>query len=87
LCKRRAHNPALADRGRRIWEVRGHGQPLLTTNLFWFDGAVIEGGACRACFTVAEHGRILPAATPIDFSTEYASVVVYGTIRVVAAPE
>lgn len=77
------------------------GQPLLTSNLFWFDGArlywhaapvgkfraVVESGADRACFSVSEHGRILPAATSFDFSTEYASVVAYGTVRVVSDPD
>jgi nitroimidazol reductase NimA-like FMN-containing flavoprotein (pyridoxamine 5'-phosphate oxidase superfamily) len=74
------------------------GQPLLHSNFFWFDGthvywhtaqvgklrAVLETGVARACFTVTEFGRVLPAGTPFDFSTEYASVVCYGTVRVVA---
>jgi nitroimidazol reductase NimA-like FMN-containing flavoprotein (pyridoxamine 5'-phosphate oxidase superfamily) len=74
------------------------GQPLLHSNFFWFDGtriywhtaqvgklrAVLETGVSRACFTVTEFGRVLPAGTPFDFSTEYASVVCYGTVRVVA---
>ncbi len=74
------------------------GQPLLHSNFFWFDGtrvywhtaqvgklrAVLEAGVARACFTVTEFGRVLPAGTPFDFSTEYASVVCYGTVRVVA---
>ena len=74
------------------------GQPLLHSNYFWFDGervywhtaqvgklrAILEQGVTRACFTVTEFGRVLPAGTPFDFSTEYASVVCYGTVRVVA---
>jgi nitroimidazol reductase NimA-like FMN-containing flavoprotein (pyridoxamine 5'-phosphate oxidase superfamily) len=74
-----------------VWE----GQPLIHSNLFWYDGAriywhtapvgklraVLDQGAQRGCFTVTEHGRILPAQTPFDFSTEYASVVCYGTVR------
>ncbi len=77
-----------------MWE----GQPLLHSNFFWFDGthiywhtaqvgklrAVLETGVARACFTVTEFGRVLPAGTPFDFSTEYASVVLYGTVRVLA---
>ncbi len=77
-----------------MWE----GQPLLHSNFFWFDGthiywhtaqvgklrAVLETGVARACFTVTEFGRVLPAGTPFDFSTEYASVVLYGAVRVVA---
>ena len=76
------------------------GQPLLHTNLFWYDGdsvflhtarvgwlrAVLEAGQNAACFSVTEHGRILPAGTPLDFSTEYASVVLYGTIEVLRDP-
>ena len=38
----------------------------------------------RGCFTATEFGRTLPANTPFDFSTEYASVVCYGPLRVVA---
>lgn len=78
--------------------VTYEGQPLLHSNYFWFDGtriywhtaqvgklrAILETGVARACFTVTEFGRVLPAGTPFDFSTEYASVVLYGTVRVVA---
>lgn len=75
------------------------GEPLLHSNTFWFDGekrvywhtaavgrfrAVAEAaGSPRACFSIVEHGRLLPAGTPLDFSTEYASVQAYGTLRVV----
>lgn len=78
------------------WE----GQPLLHSNLYWYDGqaiymhtagvgrlrAMLEAGPRRACWTTAEHGRILPASTPFDFSTEYASVVLYGTAELVTEP-
>ncbi|MHB8647893.1 MAG: pyridoxamine 5'-phosphate oxidase family protein, partial [Thermomicrobiales bacterium] len=77
--------------------ITHEGQPLLHSNYFWFDGeriywhtaqvgklrAILEQGVTRACFTVTEFGRVLPAGTPFDFSTEYASVVLYGTVRVV----
>ncbi|MGI8857504.1 MAG: pyridoxamine 5'-phosphate oxidase family protein, partial [Thermomicrobiales bacterium] len=76
-----------------VWD----GQPLIHSSLFWYDGAgiywhtaavgklgtVLDRGEQRACFTVAELGRILPAATPFAFSAEYASVVCYGTARTV----
>src|SRR5919202_1188248 len=78
------------------WE----GEPLLHSNLFWFDGerriywhtagvgkfrALLDaGGELRACFSIIEQGRLLPANTPFDFSTEYASVQAYGTARVVS---
>ncbi|MEO8449967.1 MAG: pyridoxamine 5'-phosphate oxidase family protein [Gemmatimonadota bacterium] len=75
-------------------------RPFIHTNLFWYAGgivylhtggvgrfrAMIEASAVPACFSVSEHGRILPASTPMDFSTEYASVVLYGTIEVVGDP-
>jgi uncharacterized protein len=80
-----------------VWE----GQPLLHGNLFWYSGtavylhtagvgkprAVLEAaGTTRGCFSVAEHGRILPAGTPLDFSTEYASVILHGAARLVTDP-
>lgn len=75
------------------WE----GNPLLHSNLYWYDGevvflhtarvgklrAVLDAGPTAGCFTVAEHGRLLPADAPLDFSTEYASVVLYGTVEVI----
>lgn len=78
--------------------VTWEGQPLIHSNLYWYDGAniywhtapvgklraILDQGEQRACFTVTEYGRILPASTPFDFSTEYASVILYGTARVVA---
>jgi uncharacterized protein len=79
-----------------VWE----GRPHLHSNLFWSDGesvfmhtagvgklrALLDQGPLAACFTVTEIGRILPAGTPFDFSTEYASVIVYGTAEVVSDP-
>jgi hypothetical protein len=81
--------------------VSWQGQPLLHSNLYWYDGAaaiylhtagvgklraLAEAGPLAACFTVVEHGRLLPAATPFDFSTEYASVVLYGRLTLVDEP-
>jgi len=40
----------------------------------------------RACFTAAEMGRLLPAATALNFSVEYRSVVVFGTLHLVDDP-
>ena len=75
------------------WE----GEPLLHSNIFWFDGdrrvyfhtaavgkfrsVVDASGSARGCFSVTEIGRLLPADTPLNFSTEYASVQAYGTLR------
>lgn len=65
------------DTGRVYWHTAGVGR--LRAMFDADDGR----GAARGCFTVAEFGRILPAGTPLDFSTEYASVVLYGPVRVV----
>jgi uncharacterized protein len=74
------------------------GQPFQHASLFWYDDAtrrIYFHGARqgrmitnvqanpRVCFTVAEMGRLLPAKTAMDFSNEYASVVVFGQVRIV----
>lgn len=71
-------------------------QPFLNPNLFWFDGEKLylhtaKKGRTRhnieanpkICFTVAERGRYLPAKTALEFSVEYASVVVFGQATIV----
>lgn len=73
-------------------------QPFLNSNLFVFDPdarvlymhtaragrtrANVEGQA-KICFTVTEMGRLLPADEALEFSVEYASVVVFGSAQVV----
>jgi nitroimidazol reductase NimA-like FMN-containing flavoprotein (pyridoxamine 5'-phosphate oxidase superfamily) len=73
-------------------------QPYINSNLFWFDAdtrriyfhtagvgrtrRIVEHSP-RACFSTAEMGRLLPADTALEFSTEYASVVAFGRVRVV----
>jgi uncharacterized protein len=37
----------------------------------------------KVCFTAAEMGRLLPAATALNFSNEYISVVVFGQAHLV----
>ena len=75
------------------------GQPFVNTNLFVYDedaGAIythtarvgetrdnVEGDE-RVAFTVFELGRLLPADTALEFSAEYASVVVFGRAAIVA---
>jgi nitroimidazol reductase NimA-like FMN-containing flavoprotein (pyridoxamine 5'-phosphate oxidase superfamily) len=71
-----------------------NGQPFLNSNLFVYDEAAhkiyfhtAQVGRTRAnieinervCFTVYEMGRLLPADTALEFSVEYAGVVVFGT--------
>lgn len=75
------------------------GQPHINSNLFVYDGAAgaiylhtarrgqtrddVEADA-RACFSVSEMGRLLPAETALEFSVEYAGVVVYGSASIIA---
>lgn len=74
------------------------GQPFLHPSLFWYDGAAhrlyfhtARQGRTRdnvlrnprVCFSVAEMGRLLPAKTAMEFSNEYASVIVFGRARLV----
>ncbi len=70
------------------------GQPFINSNLFVYDEAThaiyfhtARVGRTQAniahdervCFSVFEMGRLLPAATALEFSVEYAGVVVFGT--------
>jgi nitroimidazol reductase NimA-like FMN-containing flavoprotein (pyridoxamine 5'-phosphate oxidase superfamily) len=75
------------------------GQPFVNTNLFVYHesaGAIYLHTARagetrknverdeRVAFTVFELGRLLPADTALEFSAEYASVVVFGRAAIVA---
>ncbi len=82
-------------------ETVADGQPYLHVNLFAHDApsralylhtaregrarSSVEGEA-RVCFAVHEMGRLLPAATALNMSVEYASVVVFGRACVVTDP-
>lgn len=74
------------------------GQPFLHVGLFWYAPStrriyfhtakhgrtrdnVLENP--RVCFGVAELGRLLPAQTALEFSNEYAGVIVFGRARIV----
>ena len=78
------------------------GQPFANINLFVYDEAAhaiylhtAAQGRTRAnleqdervCFSVGEMGRLLPADTALEFSVEYASVVVFGRGAVVPDKE
>ncbi|MDF1523260.1 MAG: pyridoxamine 5'-phosphate oxidase family protein [Trueperaceae bacterium] len=79
------------------------GSPFLNVNLFWFDPARravyvhtarrgrtrsnVEAAEAQACFAVQEMGRLLPAATALEFGVEYAGVVAFGPIAVVDDPD
>jgi hypothetical protein len=74
------------------------GQPFINSNLFVYDEAAhaiylhtarygrtrsnVEADG-RACFSVSEMGRMLPADEALEFSVEYAGVTVFGGVRVV----
>jgi nitroimidazol reductase NimA-like FMN-containing flavoprotein (pyridoxamine 5'-phosphate oxidase superfamily) len=74
------------------------GQPFVNMNIFVYDEDAdaiylhtARAGRTRAnveaeervCFGVSEMGRLLPASTALEFSVEYAGVVVFGRARVV----
>ena len=76
----------------------GEAQPFVSTLLYLYDAArravylhtarrgrvwqnTQSGG--RACFTVSEMGRLLPAKQALNFSVAYQSVVVFGRLALV----
>lgn len=76
-------------------------QPFLTASTFWYDEAGGQiafhsniAGRVRAnidqhpqvCFEASAFGRFLPSNVALEFSVQYASVVVFGRAGVVAAP-
>jgi nitroimidazol reductase NimA-like FMN-containing flavoprotein (pyridoxamine 5'-phosphate oxidase superfamily) len=74
------------------------GQPFVNLNIFVYDEAAnvlylhtartgrtrtnVEAEE-RVCFGIGEMGRLLPAPRALNFSVEYAGVVVFGRARVV----
>jgi nitroimidazol reductase NimA-like FMN-containing flavoprotein (pyridoxamine 5'-phosphate oxidase superfamily) len=73
-------------------------QPFITPTSFWYDEAhhqiTFHSNAVgriransehhdRVCFEASEFGRFLPSNVALEFSVQYASVIVYGHIRVV----
>jgi hypothetical protein len=78
------------------------GQPFLNSNIFIYDETkhaiylhTARLGRTRAnieiddrvCFSVYEMGRLLPAKTALEFSVEYASVVVFGAATRLSDPK
>lgn len=77
------------------------GQPFLTPSLFWFDeenrqiifhsnvtGRIrsnLESNP-QVCFEASEMGRLLPSNVALEFSVQYRSVVVFGTVRLLTEP-
>lgn len=79
-----------------------NGQPFINMNLFVYDAdrhciymhtanagrtQANVAGESRVCFSVSEMGRLLPAAEAMEFSVEYAGVVVFGTATIIEDTE
>ncbi|GAB1419993.1 hypothetical protein MASR2M15_00660 [Anaerolineales bacterium] len=77
-------------------------QPFINMNLFVYDedkhciymhtahvGRTIANieVSNAVCFSAMEMGRLLPAKQALEFSVEYASVMVFGEVQVVSDPE
>jgi uncharacterized protein len=92
----------LESTGMGVLATAQENQPFTSTLLFAYDrsrhalylhtarhGRVWENvqAGTKACFTCAQMGRLLPADTALNFSVEYESVVVFGPIQLVEAPE
>ena len=75
-----------------------HDQPFINSNIFVYDEAAhaiymhtarlgrTQGNVDqheKVCFTVTEMGRLLPADVALEFSVEYAGVVVFGTAVII----
>ena len=73
-------------------------QPFINSNIFVYDEAAnaiymhtarlgrTQGNVDqheKVCFTVTEMGRLLPADVALEFSVEYAGVVVFGTAVII----
>lgn len=73
-------------------------QPFLTPSLFWFDEekrqiifhSNVTGrtrtnleSSPKVCFEASEMGRLLPSNVALEFSVQYRSVVVFGTVSLV----
>ena len=74
-------------------------QPYLNPNLFWYDEdqdhiyfhTALTGRTRdnievnpNVCFGIAEMGDLIPADTALEFSTEYASVIIFGRAYIVS---
>lgn len=75
------------------------GQPFINSNLFYYDQDAhaiylhtartgrtrdnVGTTGTRACFSVSEMGRLLPAAEALEFSVEYAGVTLFGEVNTV----
>ncbi len=77
------------------------GQPFITPSIFWFDEehhqiifhsnvtgrtrSNLESNP-KVCFEANEMGRLLPSNVALEFSLQYRSVIVFGTVHLVTDP-
>ncbi|MGE5252240.1 MAG: pyridoxamine 5'-phosphate oxidase family protein [Bacteroidota bacterium] len=84
-----------------IATARGE-QPFITPTTFWFDEEASRiifhsniAGRVRSnleanpkvCLEVSELGKLLPSNVALEFSLQYRSVIVFGTVRVLGDPD
>lgn len=82
--------------------TRWDDQPFITPNTFWYDEERHEiafhsniVGRVRAnierhnrvCFEASQVGRFLPSNVALEFSSQYRSVIAFGTARILEDPE
>jgi uncharacterized protein len=91
------HRAPIAHIGHSVGE-----QPFVTPSNYWYDEAnqriIFHGNIAgrlranleanpRACLEIMEMGRVLPANTALEFSVQYRSVMVFGQVELIRAPE
>jgi nitroimidazol reductase NimA-like FMN-containing flavoprotein (pyridoxamine 5'-phosphate oxidase superfamily) len=77
-------------------------QPFVTPTTFWYDEdnqrvifhSNLAGRICanlernpKICLEASEMGRLLPSNVALEFSVQYRSVMVFGTVRILEADE
>ncbi len=77
-------------------------QPFVTPTMFWYDEAnqrvIFHSNLAgriranlernpKACLEASEMGRLLPSNVALEFSVQYRSVMVFGTVRILEADE
>jgi hypothetical protein len=82
--------------------TRWDDQPFITPSTYWYDEAGNQiifhsniVGRIRAnserhpdvCVEVSEYGRFLPSNVALEFTVQYASVIIFGNIRLIENPE
>ena len=78
------------------------GQPFITPSTFWFDEEghriIFHSNVAgrlrsnleqnpRACLEASELGKLLPSNVALEFSLQYRSAIVFGSVRLIEAPD